>query len=139
MFTIATVTPNLRPGYDGRRSCSKLSAICLRSQDADMSHMVVPPIACDRTTIRAWSHHQSFVIVCQAVARSVVRPVTSCSDWLHDQTVMPHTISICNRSPRLVARASVRFLTIGEDERYDQSWLIVRLVVATNDQSYHRS
>ena len=122
-----------------RRSCSKLSAICLRSQDADMSYMVVPPIVCDRTTIRAWSHHQSFVIVRQAVARSVVRPVTSCSDWLHDQTVMLHTISICNRSPRLVVRTSVRFLTIGEDERYDQSWLIVRLVVATNDQSYHRS
>ena len=116
-----------------------LSAICLRSQDAYPSYMVVPPIACDRTTIRAWSHHQSFVIVCQAVARSVVRPVTSCSDGLHDQTVMLHTISICNRSPRLVVRASVRFLKIGEDERYDQSWLIVRLVVATNDQSYHRS
>ena len=124
-----------------RRSCSKLSAICLRSQDADISYMVVPPIACDRTTIRAWSHHQSFVIVCQAVARSVVRPVTSCSDWLHDQTVMLHTIhvSICNRSPRLVVRVSVRFLTIGEDERYDQSWLIVRLVVVTNDQSYRRT
>ena len=102
-------------------------------------YMVVPPIACDRTTIRAWSHHQSFVIVCQAVARSVVRPVTSCSDWLHDQTVMLHTISICNRWPRLVVRESVRFLKIGEDERYDQSWLIVRLVVAINDQSYHQS
>ena len=76
--------------------------------------MVVPPIACDRTTIRAWSHHQSFLIVCQAVARSVVRPVTSCSDWLHDQTVMLHTISICNRSPRLVVRASVRLLCQGE-------------------------
>ena len=122
-----------------RRSCSKLSAICLRSQDADMSYMVVPPIACDRTTIRAWSHHQSSVIVCQTAAWSVVRPVTSCSDWLHDQTVMLHTISICNRSPRLVIHISVRLLTIGEDERYDQSWLIVRLVVALIDQSYHQS
>ena len=104
-----------------------------RSQDADMSYMVVPPIAFDRTTICASSHHQSFVIVCQAVARSVVRPVTSCSDWLHDQTVMLHTISICNRSPRLVVRVSMRLLTIGEDERYYQSWLIVRLVLTIND------
>ena len=136
MSTIATVTPNLRPGYDrkmqgslsNRREnvplivvvvgdrTSKISRnkvdghvqSCLRSQVADMSYMVVPPNACGRTTIREWSHHQSFVIVCQAVARSVVRPVTSCSDWLHDQTVMLPMISICNRSPRLVVRVSVR-------------------------------
>ena len=34
----------------------------------------------------------------------------------HDQTVMLHTISIYNRSPRLVVRVSVRLLTIAEDE-----------------------
>ena len=102
-----------------QRACSKLSAICLRSQNADMSYMVVPPIACDRTTICAWSYHQSFVIVCQAVALSVVRPVTSCSDWLHN-------LSICNRSPQLVVRVSVRLLTIGEEDMYDKWRFCVR-------------
>ena len=114
-----------------RSVCDHNTQICL-TWSYHQSRVIAPPFLRGRTTSR-------FVIVCQAVARSVVRPVTGCSDWLHDQTVMLHTISICNRSPRLVVRASVRFLTIGEDERYDQSWLIVRLVVATNDQSYHRS
>ena len=71
--------------------------------------MIAPPLVRGRTTSR-------FVIVCQTVARSVVRPVTGCSDWLHDQTVMLHTISIYNRSPRLVVRVSVRLLKIAEDE-----------------------
>ena len=57
--------------------------------DLSASHMIVPPIACGRTT----------------VARSVVRSVTSCSDWLYDQSLMLPTISICNRSSRLVVRA----------------------------------
>ena len=59
-----------------------------------------------RTTNHVWSHHQSCVIVCQAVARSVVRPVTSCPDWLYVYVVC----------------VSVRLLTIGEDDSYDQSW-----------------
>ena len=80
-----------------RRSCSRLSAICLRSQDADMSYMVVPPIACDRTTIRAWSHHQSFVIVSNSrtissstshkLSRLVARPNGDASHDLHLQSL----------------------------------------------------
>ena len=114
-----------------RSVCDHKTQTCL-TWSYHQSRVIVPPFVRGRTTSRSrfW---------CPAVARSVVRPVTSCSDWLHDQTVMLHTISICNRSQILVVRASVRFLTIGEDERYEQSWLIVRLVVATNDQSYHRS
>ena len=85
MSTIATITPNLQPGYDrnileslsNRREratyrnghgdrTSNLSRNkvdghvqnCLRSvcilQVADRSHMIVPPIACGRTTSRAW-------------------------------------------------------------------------------------
>ena len=110
---------------------------------------------CDHKTQTGltWSYHQSRVIAppfvrgrttnrhdCVSSSRTISSSTSpSCSDWLHDQTVMLHTISICNRSPRLVVRESVRSLTIGEDERYDQSWLIVRLVVAINDQSYHQS
>ena len=110
MSTIATVTPNLRPGYDrnkkslsnrrerecaifssgrgwsyeqnqsqqGRRSCSK------RLQVADRTRTVLH----GRTTNCVWSHHQSCVIVCQAVARSVVRAIASCPDWLYDQSAL---------------------------------------------------
>ena len=67
------------------------------------------------TTNRVWSYHQSCVIVCQAVARSAFRPVTNCPDWLNDQSATLPTNFICNRSPLLVVRVSVRLLTIGGD------------------------
>ena len=112
----------------------------LRLQVADRSYMVVPPTTC-----------QSCVIVCQAFARSVVRPVTSCPDWLYDQSAMLSTISIWNHSPQLVERVKpqshriVRFCdrTIGCDlVSYDRSamfagratsrkslWLVEPLIV----------
>ena len=126
MSTIATVTPNLRSGYDrkmlellsNRRESVPLIVVLvgdrtskiatrstvmfktseLRLQVADRSYMVATPIGYGRTTNPVWSHHQSCVIVCQAVARSVVRPVTSCPDWLYDR-------SACfPRSPFAIAR-----------------------------------
>ena len=74
---IATVTPNLRTNLESlsnRREnvplivvvvCDRTSKInrnkvdghvqnCLRLQVADMSHIIVPSIACGRTTSRAW-------------------------------------------------------------------------------------
>ena len=75
-----------------------------------------------RTTNCVLSHHQSCVIVCQTVARSVVRAVASCPDWLYDQSALLSTSSINLQSPRLVLRISVRLLTIGEDERYDHRY-----------------
>ena len=144
MSTIATVTPNLRPGYDrkmleslsNRGESVPLIVVVVGDRTSKISRNKVdghvqnfrPPITSrrqflhGRTTNRVWSHHQSCVIVCQVVRRSVVWPVTSCPDWLYDQSAILPTISICNRSPRLVVRVSVRLLTIGEDERYGQSW-----------------
>ena len=107
IYTIThfTVTPNLRSDYDrkmeslsNRResvplivvvmgdrtskiSCNKVDGHAQNFRAAITSHRQVLN---DRTTNRVWSNHQSCVIVYQAVARSVVRPVTSCPDWLCD-------------------------------------------------------
>ena len=141
MSTIATVTPNLRSDYDrkllellsDRRENVPLIVVVVGDRTSKISRNKVDShVPSCRTT----NHHQSCLIVCQAVTRSVVRPVTSCPDWLYDQSVMFPTISICNRSPRLAVRVSVQLLTIGEDEGYNQSWVIV---MAINDQSYHQS
>ena len=125
-----------RPGYDrklleslsNRRENVSLIAVVVGDRTSKISRNKVDGQVtnCQRSVCDClkWSYHQS-----RLVARSVVRPVTS---WLYDQSMM----SIYNRSPRLVVHVSVRLLTIGEDERYDQSWVIVRLVVAINDQSY---
>ena len=124
--------------YDchSRRSCSKLSAICLRSQDADMSCMVVPPIACDRTTIRVWSHHQSFVIVCRTISSSTSHKLFRLVAQPNGDT--SHDIQL--QSLAMIGGTCKRAITNDwRYERYDQSWLIVRLEVAINDQSYHQS
>ena len=127
MSTIAAVTPNMRPGYDrkmwellsNRRESVPLIVVVVGDRTSKISrnkvdghvqnfrvattsrrqsYMVVTSIGYGRTTNRMWSHHQSCVIVCQAVARSVVRSVTSCPDWLYDR-------SACfPRSPFAIAR-----------------------------------
>ena len=120
MCTIATVTPNLRPGYDrkllellsNRRESVPLIVVVVCDRTSKISrnkvdgHVRIFRAAITsriqvlhlRTTNRVWSHHQSCVLVCQAVARSVVRPVTSCPDWLYDP-------SACfPRSPFEIAR-----------------------------------
>ena len=118
----------IRPGYDrkmlellsNRRESVPLIVVVVGDRTSKISHnkvdghvqnfraaitsrrqvvyMVVAPIGYGRTTNRMWSHHQLCVIVFQAVARSIVRPVTSCPDWLYDR-------SACfPRSPFAIAR-----------------------------------
>ena len=108
MSTIATVTPNLRPGYDrkllellsNRRESVPLIVVVVGDRTCKISRNKVDgpvqnfraaitshrQVSHGRTTNRVWSHHQSCVIVCQAVARSVVRPVTSCPNLLYDRS-----------------------------------------------------
>ena len=163
MPTIASVTPNLRPGYDrffleslsNRIENVPLIVVVVGDRTSKISRNKVDghvqkfraaitnrrQVLHGRTTNRVWSHHQSCVIVCQAGARSAVRPVTSCAHWFYDQSVMFHTISICNGSPRLVVRACMRLLTIRQDEgtsRGDQR-PIVRSIVTTWDSSRDQS
>ena len=120
MSTIATVTPNLRPGYDrkllellsNRRESVPLIVVVVGDRTSKISRNKVDghvqnfraaiesrrQVLYGRTTNRVWSYHQSCVIVCQAVARSVARPITSCPDWLYDR-------SACfPRSPFAIAR-----------------------------------
>ena len=128
MSTIATVTPNLRPGYDrkklellsNRRESVPLVVLVVGDRTSKISRNKVDghvqnfraaitsrrQVLHGRNTNRVWSyhqsgmwsHHQSCVIVCQAVARSVVRPVTSCPDWLYDR------LACFPRSPFAIAR-----------------------------------
>ena len=89
MSTIATVTPNVRPGYDrnmleslsNRRENVPLIVVVVGDRTSKISHNKVDGhvqnclrsvcdykshlISLDRTTNRVWSHHQSCVIVCQ--------------------------------------------------------------------------
>ena len=111
MSTIATVTPNLRPGYDrkmlellsNRRENVPLVVVVVGDRTSKISRTKVDghvqnlravitsrrQVLHGRNTNRVWSYHQSHVVappvLCQSVARSVVRPVTSCPDWLYDR------------------------------------------------------
>ena len=144
MSTIATVTPNLRPGYDrkmlellsNRRESVPLIVVVVGDRTSKISRNKVDghvqnfraAITSHRQVIhvhgcntnRVWSYHQSHVIappvVCDCVSCS--RTISSSTSHKLSRLVvrpisMLPTISICNRSPRLVVRIGVRLLTIG--------------------------
>ena len=142
MSTIATVTPNLRPGYDrkmlellsnrtenvplvvvvvGDRT-SKISRNKVDGHVQNFRAAITSPrqVLHRRNTNRVWSYHQSHVVappvVCDCVSSS--RTISSSTSHKLSRLVvrpisMLLTISICNRSPRLVVRICVRLLTIG--------------------------
>ena len=60
-------------------------------------------------------------------------------DWLRFGQLRPIGNVCCYLPLQSHAVVYSLFFLIGEHERYDQSWVIVRLVVAINDQSYHQS
>ena len=142
MSTIATVTPNMRPGYDrkllellsNRRESVPLIVVVVGDRTSKISRNKVDghvqnfraaitsrrQVLHGRTTNRVWSYHQSHVVappvMCDCVSSS--RTISSSSSHKLSRLVvrpisMLPTISICNRSPRLVVRISVRLLTIG--------------------------
>ena len=142
MSTIATVTPNLRPGYDrkmlellsNRRENVPLVVVVVGDRTSKISRNKVDghvqnfraaitsrrQVLHGRNTNRVWSYHQSHVVappvVCDCVSSS--RTISSSTSHKLSRLVvrpisMLPTISICNRSPRLMVRICVRLLTIG--------------------------
>ena len=142
MSTIATVTPNLRPCYDrkmlellsNRRESVPLIVVVVGDRTSKISRKKVDghvqnfkaaitsrrQVLHGRNTSRVWSYHQSHVValpvVCDCVSSS--RTISSSASHKLSRLVvrpisMLPTSSICNRSPRLVVRIGVRFLTIG--------------------------
>ena len=134
MSTIATVTPNLRPGYDrkllellsNRRESVPLIVVVVGDRTSNKVDRHVQnfraaitsrrQVLHGRTTNRVWSYHQSHVVappvMCDCVSSS--RTISSSSSHKLSRPIsMLPTISICNRSPRLVVHISVRLLTIG--------------------------
>ena len=141
MSTIATVTPNLRPGYDrkmlellsNRRESVPLIVVAVGDRTSKISRNKVDghvqnfraaitsrrQVLHGRNTNRVWSYPQSHVVappvVCDCVSSS--RTISSLTSHklsrlgVRPISMLP-TISICNRSPRLVVRIGVRLLTI---------------------------
>ena len=143
MFTIVTVTPNLRPGYDrkwlkllsNRRESVPLIVVVVGDRTSKISRNKVDghvqnfraaitsrrQVLHGRTTNGVWSYHQSRVVappvVCDCVSSS--RTISSSTSHKLSRLVvrpisMLPTISICRHSLRLVVRISVRLLTIGK-------------------------
>ena len=143
MSTIATVTPNLRLGYDrkmlellsNRRENVPLVVVVVGDRTSKISRNKVDghvqnfraaitsrrQVLHGRNTNRVWSYHQSHVVVPPVVCDCVSSSRTISSSTSHKlsrlvvrpiYSMLP-TISICNRSPRLVVRICVRLLTIG--------------------------